>query len=406
MTEVDRKGEMGTGLLLLMAMAVSATIANLYYCQPLLPSMGDALGVEEGVLGWIPSVSQMGYAVAILFISPLGDRLNRKSIIRYLSMSLILGLLGTYFASNLFVLLVATFMVGLGANITHQLIPFAASLSSPENRGRVISSIMTGLTLGILLSRTLSGFVGEHWGWRSMFLVASCVAVLVGVLLNMYLPDSQQSPDLPYKKLLLSMFTLVRTQPLLREAVVTGALWFAAFNALWATLAIHVSAEPFSYNVQQAGLLGFVGVSGIFGAKISGRLVSKYSTSHLIAMSLAVVIFGFAVMVFWGDSLTGLIAGIVLVDLGVFGAQIPNQVRIFSIDQSAQSRINAVYMLLYYVGASFGSVAGVMVMNDYGWVSLYFVSLYQGQHCYIISCIERILFRTIIRLESILHSRV
>ena len=370
MTNQSEKDTLGRGLLLLMAAAISATAANLYYNQPLLPSIGISLGLDSSSLGLIPSASQIGYAAAILFISPLGDRLDRKQLIRYLSICLSLGLLAVYFAPNLWMLVAATFVVGMSANITQQLIPFASALTTPENKGKVISTLMTGLTIGVLLSRTLSGAIGEHLGWRSVFLVAAIIAAIFGVLLNLYLPKSKASTDLSYPKLLGSMLTLLKTQPVLREAAVTGALWFAAFNALWATLAIHVTGEPFSYSVQQAGMFGFVGMAGIAGAKISGRLVNRLGSKRLIAAALLLVLSGFSVMAVWGNSLAGLVVGIVLLDLGVFGAQVPNQVRIFSIDPKSQSRINAVYMLFYYLGAALGSVVGVKVMSTFGWSGL------------------------------------
>ncbi|WP_413701285.1 MFS transporter [Psychromonas sp. KJ10-10] len=148
-----------------------------------------------------------------------------------------------------------------------------------------------------------------------------------------------------------------------------------AFNALWATLAIHVGEAPFNYSVQQAGMFGIIALAGTIGAKVSGRLVNKYGASKLITVGLLFILSGFAVFALWGDTLTGMIIGIVLVDLGVFGSQIPNQVRIFSIDPKAQSRMNAIYMLCYYIGGAIGSAVGVSVMSAYGWIGLSFFGL-------------------------------
>ncbi|GHE78682.1 permease [Thalassotalea profundi] len=354
----------------MMAIAVCATVANLYYNQPLLPLMGFTIGIDKDNLGLIPFASQIGYAAAILLISPLGDVMRRKTLIALLSISLTLSLFGIYFSTTLWMLVLATFFVGISANITQQIIPFAASLSSAENKGKVISTIMMGLTLGILLSRTVSGTIAEIFDWKTVYLFAACLSIVIGVLLFIVLPNPKPSAKMNYPSLIISMFTLVKKQPLLREAAITGALWFAAFNALWATLALHVSNEPFSYNVQQAGLFGFIGMAGIVGAKMSGRLVNKMGAKLLISISLVLVLLGFVVMAIWGNSLCGLVIGILLLDIGVFGAQIPNQVRILSIDPQAQSRINAVYMLFYYLGASFGSAVGVKIMAESGWLGL------------------------------------
>jgi predicted MFS family arabinose efflux permease len=370
MSSTIENTKLSRGLLFIMTAAVFATIANLNYNQPLLPSMGESLGVDPGSLGWIPFASQLGYAVSILLISPMGDRADRRQLIRNLSLGLVFGLLLTYFASSLSMLVVATFLVGLSANITQQILPFAATLVEPERRGAVISTLMTGLTAGILVSRTLSGVIAQHLGWRSVYIFAAAVAAVIGLLLYIFLPSSRPTASLSYPRLLSSMYTMVKTQPLLREAAITGALWFAAFNALWATLAIHVTSAPLNYSVQQAGMFGFVGMAGLIGAKLSGLWVNRVGARFLITLGLLLILLGFSVMVFWGEHLAGLIIGILLLDIGVFGSQIPNQVRVFSIDPKAQSRLNAVYMLFYFIGASCGSVIGVKVMGETGWLGL------------------------------------
>jgi predicted MFS family arabinose efflux permease len=357
-------------LLLLIAISVAATVSNLYYNQPLLPAIGLSMGIDDMYLGYIPAASQLGYAAAILFISPLGDIMNRRTLITYLSMTLTLGLFSIYLAPNFLTLVIATFIVGLSANITQQLIPLVASLSKVEEKGKNIATVMMGLTIGILLSRTISGTIAEHFSWETVFLSAGFVAVIIGVLLNKALPDNKPSVTLSYGKLLKSMIELIKIHPLLRQSATTGFLAFASFNALWATIAIHVMGDTFSYSVQQAGLLGFVGLAGIAGAKISGKYINTLGANKLITISLVFIIIGFAVMYAFGDSLIGLVLGILLVDLGIFGAQIPNQHRVFSIDPKAQSRLNAVYMLFYYLGAAFGSTIGVKVISSLGWKGL------------------------------------
>lgn len=358
---------LSTPLLFLMAAAISATAANLYYNQPLLPVIGESFGVEGNLIGLIPAASQLGYAFAILLISPLGDTMIRRNLIGYLSFILTLALLAVCLAPNFAVLVTASFVIGLGANITQQLIPFGAALSTEHTRGKNMGTLMTGLTVGILLSRTISGFIAEHFGWRSVFFFAALLAALFGVMLRKSLPFRQPSVSLSYVALMGSMFTMIKKHRLLRASAFTGALWFAAFNAMWATLAMHVVEEPFLFNIQQAGMLGLVGLAGIFGAKLSGHLVKNIGAERLIAVALFLIASSFGVLAFWGDSLIGLIAGIILLDLGVFGAQIPNQVRVFSIDPDAQSRMNAMYMLSYYTAAAIGSAVGTKVMSIWGW---------------------------------------
>ncbi|QHJ12398.1 putative transporter [Paraglaciecola mesophila] len=366
---------LSTRQLFLFAFAIAATVANLYYVQPLLPEIKSSFvlsGIESSLLG---SLTQLGYAAALLFISPLGDIFPRKSVVSVLSCTLITGSLMVGLSEYTIALLLGLFCIGVSANITQQIIPLAASLSIPSDRGRVVGTLMTGLTAGILISRAISGFIAQHYEWRAVFIFAAVIAACVGVLLNVRLPLNQPTAKLAYPALLRSMLTLFRQHKLLRVASITGALWFAAFNALWVTVAIHVMDGPLNFSVQQAGLLGFVGLSGIVGAKVSGRLVTKLGASRLISSAIGLTIAGFAVLMVFGASIWGLVIGIILIDVGVFAAQVPNQVSVFSIDPAAQSRINAVYMLMYYTGASLGAAGAMYLVNHMDWQTVIYFAI-------------------------------
>ncbi|MDO6746386.1 MFS transporter [Gilvimarinus sp. 1_MG-2023] len=357
-----------TPLLLIMAAAVAFTAANLYYYQPLLPALRDGLALSDNLLSLVPFATQVGYAVAILFISPLGDIIPRRTLIAALSLLLTCALAMQASAGCALLLIAGTFLMGLGANITQQLIPLAASLSSPQQRGRVLGTLMSGLTLGILLSRVFSGSIAEHLGWRAVYWAAAAAALGWGLLLWRVLPsESTRTTTMRYPALITSMLTLFRQHALLRVSAMTGALWFAAFNAVWASLSLHLTSAPLNLDLQQAGLFGFAGMAGIIGAKASGRWVTSLGTWRTICLALMVLLAGTAVLWSFQYSLAGLVLGIVLIDLGVFAAQVPNQVRVFAIAPSAQSRLNAVYMLFYYLGASAGAIAGVHLMTTYGW---------------------------------------
>lgn len=366
---------LSTRQLFLFAFAIAATVANLYYVQPLLPEIKNSFvlsGLESSLLG---SFTQLGYAAALLFISPLGDIFPRKNVVRVLSCTLVVGSLLVGFSEYNVVLLLGLFCIGVSANITQQIIPLAASLSIPSDRGRVVGTLMTGLTAGILISRAISGFIAQHYEWRAVFIFAAVIAACIGLLLNARLPLNQPAAKLAYPALLRSMLTLFKQHKLLRVASITGALWFAAFNALWVTVAIHVMDEPLSFSVQQAGLLGFIGLSGIVGAKVSGRLVTKLGASRLISIAIGLTIAGFAVLMLFGASIWGLVFGIILIDIGVFAAQVPNQVSVFSIDPAAQSRINAVYMLMYYTGASLGAAGAMYLVNHINWQAVIYFAM-------------------------------
>ncbi|MCB5161258.1 MFS transporter [Marinomonas algarum] len=357
-------------LIFLIATAVSATAANLYYNQPILPLIGQDLALSDLLLGAIPAATQLGYAAALLLISPLGDRFPRRDVISILSVLLTLTAFTAALSQTGYVLIVACFVLGLSANITQQLIPFAASLSSAKDKAQVMGTVMTGLTMGILISRVISGSIGEHFGWRAVFVMSGVISACFGLLLYRYLPQNKPANTLPYLKLITSMWGLIKQHKILRQSALIGALWFAAFNAMWATLALHVSKPPFSYDAQQIGLFGIIAMSGIIGAKLSGKWVPKFGSYRVLIASMTLIISGFIIAALFADRLWGLALGIILIDLGVFSGQVANQVRIFSIDPAAQSRINAVYMLFYYSGATLGSALGVKIISHFNWFSV------------------------------------
>lgn len=362
-------------ILLLMTTAVGATAANLYYSQPILPLIADEFNLTHSQLGSIPALTQFGYAFALLFISPLGDSIARRRLIGVLSCLLVISCGFAVIAPNLPALLVAVFLIGVSANITQQLIPFAASLVSPENKGATLGTLMMGLTIGILLSRTLSGAVGEHFGWRSVFIMSALFAAIFGALLHTFLPTNKPQAHLRYWPLIKSALSLFIQHKSLQVFTLSGALWFASFNALWATLAIYVSDAPFNYNAQEAGLFGVIALAGVIGAKASGKWVNTLGSKKLVLIALALGAAGFAITGLFSGSLASLIMGIILIDFAIFSAQVANQVRVFSIDPAAQSRINGIYMLGYYTGGALGSVVGVQAFGLYQWPGVVLVSI-------------------------------
>ncbi|MBQ4832031.1 MFS transporter [Pseudoalteromonas sp. MMG010] len=358
-----------------MSTAIAATAANLYYAQPILPLIALEFNLSTSSTGSIVALTQFGYAAALLFISPLGDSIPRRQLIAWLSLLLITACVIAFSAPNITLLLIAVFLIGLSANITQQLIPFAASMVKPEEKGATLGTLMMGLTLGILLSRTLSGSVAEYFGWRAVFIMAALLASVFGLLLYKALPHNTATAKLPYRQLLKSTFSLFKQHRQLRLFTFSGASWFAAFNALWATLAIHVSQDPFNYNAQQAGLFGVIALAGVIGAKASGRWVNMLGSKKLVMLALLILAIGFVITGFYSHSLIALIIGVILIDFGVFSAQVANQVRVFSINPQAQSRINGVYMLGYYLGGAVGSIAGVRAYDYFAWPGVALVSI-------------------------------
>lgn len=375
MINTEQNQSLSRFILLLMTTAIAATAANLYYSQPILPLIADEFKLTHSQLGSIPALTQFGYAFALLFISPLGDSVARRKLIGILSCLLVVACSTAVVAPSLTILLIAVFLIGVSANITQQLIPFAASMVSAKNKGATLGTLMMGLTIGILLSRTLSGFIGEHFGWRSVFIMSALLAATFGVLLRVFLPTNKPHTDLGYFPLIKSTVSLFVKHKSLQTYTLAGAFWFASFNVLWATLAIYVSDVPFNYNAQQAGLFGVIALAGVIGAKSSGQWVNTLGSKKLVLMVLTLAAIGFAITGVFAGNLIALIIGIILIDFAIFSAQVANQVRVFSIDPSAQSRINGIYMLGYYLGGAFGSMAGVKAFAMYQWPGVVVVSI-------------------------------
>ncbi|MBH0021545.1 MFS transporter [Pseudoalteromonas sp. SWXJ133] len=375
MTKPKQNQSLSRFILLLMTTAIAATAANLYYNQPILPLIANEFNLTDSQLGSIPALTQIGYAFALLFISPLGDSIARRRLITILSCLLVVACSAAMLAPNLLLLLISVFLIGVSANITQQLIPFAASLVSSEQKGATLGTLMMGLTIGILLSRTLSGFVGEQFGWRNVFLMSAVLAALFGILLRVFLPGNKPHTNLRYWPLIKSTLALFIKHKSLQHFTLSGAFWFASFNVLWATLAIYVSNEPFNYNAQQTGLFGVIALAGVIGAKSSGKWVSKLGSKALIMIALTLAAIGFAITGLFNGSLASLVIGIILIDFAIFSAQVANQVRVFSIDPTAQSRINGIYMLGYYIGGAVGSMVGVKTFALYQWPGVVAVSI-------------------------------
>ncbi|RKG66052.1 MFS transporter [Corallococcus sp. CA054B] len=354
-------------LVWLMAVAGAVTVANLYYNQPLLGDIGRTLGADGSALGLVPTLTQVGYAVGMLFLVPLGDSLERRKVILLLCGCVGVALVVAGLAPSLHVLVAASFAIGVTTVVPQMLIPFAAQLAAPSERGRVVGTVMSGLLIGILLSRTAAGFVGTHLGWRTMFFVAAGLMVVTGVVLRFTLPSAPPVAAMPYPQLMRSLIHLARTEPVLRLHALLGGLTFGAFSAFWATLALYLRSLPGHYDAQVAGLFGVVGVAGAVIAPLVGRFADKGAGRRINALAIAVLLASFVVLWLWGHSLWGIALGVVLLDLGAQANQIANQARVYSLRPDARSRLNTLYMVTYFVGGAAGAWAGMSAWTRAGW---------------------------------------
>jgi predicted MFS family arabinose efflux permease len=349
------------------AVACGLSVANLYYNQPLLADMARTFGVTVRGVGSVPTLTQLGYAAGLLMIVPLGDVLQRRRLVVTLLVAVALALAAAAAARSLNGLAAASLAVGVTTVVPQVLLPLAAQLARPERRGKAVGTVMMGLLLGILLSRTVSGFVGERFGWRAMYWVASAIMILLALALGPLLPAHEVHADLTYAALLRSVVEQVRRLPVLRQAMLNGALIFAAFSAFWATLVFRMEAPPFHYGARAAGMYGLVGAAGAAVAPAAGRWADRVAPRSIITAATSLLLASFVVLWAGGSSLAGLAAGVFLLDVAVQAAQVTNLTRIYRLSETAHSRINSAFMVVYFLGGAGGSILGASAWSVGRW---------------------------------------
>lgn len=354
-------------LLLLMALLSGLIVANNYYNQPLLALIAVDFNVKEAAVSKISVLTQLGYACGLLFIIPLGDKLMRKRMILVDLLFVVFALLLMAYASEIWVLFLASFLIGVSSVIPQLFIPIVAELSSNDKKAANIGIVMSGLLLGILLSRFIGGIVGEHLGWRAMFKLATLSMLLAWVLVYKFLPDLKPNFVGSYKSLMKSLWHFAKTEPTLQLAAFRGAMGFAAMSALFTTLVFHLEEAPFFAGPSIAGSFGLVGAVGALCAVLVGRLNKRFTGAQLLTLSLTILLSSWVFTYFGGNTYTGLIIGVILLDLGLQSSHILNQADYFAIPTTATSRLNTVYMVSYFIGGSLGTFLAALAWEYAGW---------------------------------------
>lgn len=357
-------------LVWLMAIACTVSIASLYYNQPVLALMSRTFNVSVSEIGAIPTLTQMGYALGMFLFLPLGDRMSRRGLIVTLSVVNSVALCFNAIATNFTGLAIASLINGMTAVVPQLLVPLAAQLAIPEQRGRTIGRVMSGLFLGIVLSRLLSGIVGAALGWRSLFWIGAILMLALAGVLAISLPKQQASVQLSYVALLQSLPQLLTSYSLLRECAMNGAMIFGAYCGFWAVLPFLLEQPPLGYGSQVAGFFGLVGFAGTGAALFVGKLADRTSPRLTAKLAIALIILAFCVL--WGfrTALAGLIVGAALLDLGTQTGQISNQTRIYTLPPIALNRITTVYMVSYFLGGSLGSYLSAITWSFAGWTGV------------------------------------
>ncbi len=350
-----------------MATAVGIIVANLYYLQPLLHQVRQDFAVSTASASALMTLIQLGYAAGLAFLVPLGDLVARRRLVvlDFVAAGVLMALGALAHSFALFA--VCTFVIGVVSVGGQMIVPFAADLAPRAYRGRVIAWVMTGMLLGILLSRTVSGLLAQVAGWRSVYASAALILIITAGVLYRVMPDEPARAPLRYRALVASTFSLLVTSSALRRRAWYGALVFASFNVLWTTLSYHLAGAPFHYSNAVIGLFGLFGVAGVLAANAAGHLADRHHTRTATLVTTALVTLSYAVLWLGRASAAGLAIGIVLLDAGMQGTHITNQSIIYALAPGSRSRVNSVYMVCCFLGAALGSYGAGQVYAATGW---------------------------------------
>ncbi len=344
-----------SSVLLLLAVMAGVSVANIYYCQPLLDMIRNDLGINEFQANLIPMLTQIGYAVGLLLVIPMGDIYNKRNIVVLNIVALVAALLAFAFSSSLHVLIPIAFVIGITSVIPQIFMPIASLYSKPEHKERNVGIVLSGLLTGILASRVVSGFVGEWLGWREMYLIASVMMFISGLVVLKVFPETQPTFNGRFVDLLKTMRGLLMRYRDLRINAVRAGFAFGSFLAMWACLAFKLKEAPFYAGSDAVGLLGLCGIVGVLTASNVGKYVRLYGALKLNRVGVALMCLAWIVMWMFGDSYVGLVIGVIVIDIGMQCIQLSNQSSVLKLCPPAAGRMNTIFMTTYFIGGSLGT---------------------------------------------------
>ncbi|MGE5353041.1 MAG: MFS transporter [Acidobacteriota bacterium] len=367
--EEEPKKRLSRFQVMLMSVAAGVAVANIYYNQPILNEISASLNINETSAGFISILSQVGYGLGLFFITPLGDKVNKKKLIVYLQGFLFLTLLLITVAGNIYQVWALSLLIAIFSVSVQVIMPMAAGLD-PENRGQTVGTIFTGVLIGILAARVFSGSIAEWFGWRYVYGISAFAILLMMLLLQISLPEVKNYFEGSYPKLLASALEQVKRFSLLRSVSAIGALQFGVFSSFWTTLTFHLSGSPFYYHSDTIGLFGLVAIAGALMAPILGRHADRGGSRRVRFAAITLIIFSIVLMMLVRTSLVALVIGVLLLDVGVQAMQVTNVALIYTLDEKSHSRINTVFMTSVFLGGSVGTLAGVLSWRYGGWTGV------------------------------------
>lgn len=352
----------------MLAIMAGVSVANLYYCQPLLNMIRADIGLTEFQVNLIPVFTQIGYAMGLLFIVPMGDLYNRRKTILTCFSTLTVSLLTISVARSVWMLLVASFVTGFFSVAPQIFMPFASLYSRPEEKEQRAGMILSGLLIGILGSRVMSGYVGHLWGWRTMYVMAAVMIMCSALVIARWFPEVVPTYKGRFIRLMLSIRRLVIDHPRSLLYSIRSAFAFGSMLGLWATMAFRMKEAPFYAGSDVVGFLGICGIAGVLTASSMGKYIPRWGTERVNTLGLILQLIAWALLGIWHDSYVGIILGIIIIDIGMQSIQLSNQSATMKLCPEAASRMNTIYMVTYFLGGSFGTFLSGSFYSLYGWL--------------------------------------
>ena len=362
---------LSTPLVFTLAAGAGLSVASIYYSQPMLDIISKQFNAGIGAVGMVPMLTQAGYALGILLLAPLGDRHDRRTIIFIKGLLLVAALLLCGFSGGLSALLVASFITGLTATVAQDIVPASAALAPERSRGKIVGTVMTGLLVGILLSRVVSGVVAEYFGWRTMYMIAALAVLLITLTLWRVLPRFAPGTSVSYPRLLLSLVHLWRHHQTLRRAALAQGLLSVAFSAFWSTLALMLS-DRFHLDSAVAGAFGLAGAAGAMAAPLAGSFADRIGPARVTQAGAALVTISFALMFLlpllpMPAQLALIVLCTIGFDLGVQATLVAHQTLVYGLAPEARSRLNALLFTVVFIGMATGAAVGSLALAHWGW---------------------------------------
>ena len=360
------------GVIRLLATSAGLTVANIYYNQSLLPQIGHEFQAGPSATGALAAATQLGYASGLLLLVPLGDSVERRGLLVLTSIGAAILMLGIAFAPTLPLAIFSSYLLGLIGVTPILAVAYAAGLASTGTRGRIVGTVMSGLLVGILFSRSLAGFFGAWFGWRAVFELGAGLTLLTGLLLLIYLPRvPHHREQLSYFRLLASLPPLFLREPTLRWLSLLGALSFGAFSVFWTTLAYYLASRPEHYGSGMVGLFGLVAIAGALVAPFAGHFSDRHGVRMVNGLALTLMVVSFLIMGLAPLSLLWLALGVFAMDAGAQANHISNQARVMSLASTHRNRFTSIYMISYFAGGAVGSVIGAYAWDEWHWMGVW-----------------------------------